>query len=40
LSPDNAALHQQLAEVLTRLGRTDEARREMDLAKGLGAGVK
>jgi tetratricopeptide (TPR) repeat protein len=32
--PD-AAAHQKLAEILTRLGRTDEARREMEMAKAL-----
>jgi superkiller protein 3 len=34
LRPD-AAAHQKLAEVLTRLGRTDEARREMETARAL-----
>jgi len=31
----SAAAHQKLAEVLLRLGRTDEARREMEMAKAL-----
>ena len=31
----STAAHQELAQVLTRLGRTDEARREMDMAKAL-----
>jgi len=31
----SAAAHQELAQVLTRLGRTDEARKEMELAKAL-----
>jgi tetratricopeptide (TPR) repeat protein len=31
----NAAAHMQLAEVLMRLGRPDEARREMEMAKAL-----
>jgi tetratricopeptide (TPR) repeat protein len=32
----SAAAHQKLAEVLTRLGRADEARRELELAQALG----
>ena len=32
----SAAAHQKLAEVLMRLGRTDEARKEMEMAKALG----
>jgi Flp pilus assembly protein TadD len=32
----SAAAHQELAQVLMRLGRTDEARKEMDMAKALG----
>jgi Flp pilus assembly protein TadD len=31
----SAAAHQELAQVLTRLGRTDEARKEMEMAKAL-----
>jgi tetratricopeptide (TPR) repeat protein len=31
----SAAAHQKLAEVLMRLGRTDEARKEMEMAKAL-----
>ena len=31
----SAAAHQELAQVLTRLGRTDEARKEMEKAKAL-----
>jgi tetratricopeptide (TPR) repeat protein len=31
----SAAAHQELAQVLMRLGRTDEARREMEMAKAL-----
>ncbi len=31
----SAAAHQKLAQVLTRLGRTDEARKEMEMAKAL-----
>jgi len=31
----SAAAHQELAQILTSLGRTDEARREMELAKAL-----
>jgi tetratricopeptide (TPR) repeat protein len=31
----SAAAHQELAQVLQRLGRTDEARREMEMAKAL-----
>ncbi len=31
----SAAAHQELAQVLTRLGRDDEARKEMDIAKAL-----
>jgi Tfp pilus assembly protein PilF len=33
--PKNAAGHQQLAEILESLGRTEEARRESELAKSL-----
>jgi Flp pilus assembly protein TadD/dipeptidyl aminopeptidase/acylaminoacyl peptidase len=36
--PRNAAAHQELAKVLESLGRADEARREMDLAKTLDPG--
>jgi Flp pilus assembly protein TadD len=35
--PKNATAHQKLAEVLESLGRTDEARREMETAKSLGS---
>jgi Flp pilus assembly protein TadD len=31
----SAAAHQELAQVLTRLGRTEEARKEMEMAKAL-----
>ena len=31
----SAAAHQELAQVLTRLGRTDEARKELEMAKAL-----
>jgi superkiller protein 3 len=31
----SAAAHQELAQVLARLGRTDEAQREMEMAKAL-----
>jgi tetratricopeptide (TPR) repeat protein len=34
----SAAAHQELAQVLLRLGRTDEARREMELAKAMERG--
>ena len=34
----SAAAHQELAQVLVRLGRTDEARREMELANALNQG--
>jgi superkiller protein 3 len=32
----SAAAHQKLGQVLRRLGRTDEARKEMEMAKALG----
>jgi Flp pilus assembly protein TadD len=31
----SADAHQKLAEVLMRLGRTDQARRELEMAKAL-----
>ena len=34
----SAAAHQELAQVLTRLGRTDEARRELEAAKAFAGG--
>jgi tetratricopeptide (TPR) repeat protein len=33
LSPDNAIIHRNLAEVLGRLGRTDEAAAELEKAR-------
>ena len=36
--PTNATAHQKLAEVLESLGRADEARREIEMAKALDAG--
>ena len=32
----SAAAYQSLAQILMRLGRTDEARKEMEMAKALG----
>ncbi|MGB5312198.1 MAG: tetratricopeptide repeat protein, partial [Polyangiales bacterium] len=36
----SAAAHRELAQVLTRLGHDDEARKEMDIAKALDLGVR
>jgi hypothetical protein len=35
----SADAHQKLAEVLMRLGRTDDARKEMELVKALSSGA-
>ncbi len=36
----SAAAHQELAQVLMRLGREDEARREMAKAQAMGSGTQ